>query len=174
MAYAGLVKRAKSHFENYNNGPEETPVQGDCSYILTPRRPRRPNVKLHLIDIGPLIIKLSRSYILVLLPGETVFIGNGALVTTLTRCHHGPTKGQKYTGNIHGWPHESGLLRRAANALPTEQRHAVVQSAGNKAYAHCILGGLMLLAAHSIVPKWDVCDRLKLSEAEWRIYASVN
>ena len=37
MAYAGLVKRAKSHFENCNNGPEETPVQGDCSYILTPR-----------------------------------------------------------------------------------------------------------------------------------------
>ena len=34
---AGLVKRAKSHFENCNNGPEETPVQGDCSYILTPR-----------------------------------------------------------------------------------------------------------------------------------------
>ena len=37
MTYAGLVKRAKSHFENCNNGPEETPVQGDCSYILTPR-----------------------------------------------------------------------------------------------------------------------------------------
>ena len=36
MAYAGLVKRAKSHFENCHNGPEETPVQGDCSYILTP------------------------------------------------------------------------------------------------------------------------------------------
>ena len=36
MAYAGLVKRAKSHFEDCNNGPEETPVQGDCSYILTP------------------------------------------------------------------------------------------------------------------------------------------
>ena len=35
MTYAGLVKR--SHFENCNNGPEETPVQGDCSYILTPR-----------------------------------------------------------------------------------------------------------------------------------------
>ena len=53
MAYAGLVKRAKSHFENCSNGPEETPVQGDCSYILTPRatgamharRPRGPNVK---------------------------------------------------------------------------------------------------------------------------------
>ena len=50
MAYAGLVKRAKSHFENCNNGPEETPVQGDCSYILTPRatgaaRPQGPNVK---------------------------------------------------------------------------------------------------------------------------------
>ena len=53
MAYAGLVKRAKTHFENCNNGPEETPVQGDCSYILTPRatgaacarRPRGPNVK---------------------------------------------------------------------------------------------------------------------------------
>ena len=47
MAYAGLVKKAKSHFENCNNGPEETPVQGDCSYILTPRtrRPRGPNVK---------------------------------------------------------------------------------------------------------------------------------
>ena len=27
MAYAGLVKRAKSHLENCNNGPEETPVQ---------------------------------------------------------------------------------------------------------------------------------------------------
>ena len=37
MTYAGLVKRVKSHFENCNNGPEETPVQGDCSYILTPR-----------------------------------------------------------------------------------------------------------------------------------------
>ena len=37
MAYAGLVKRAKSHFENCNNCPEETPVQGDGSYILTPR-----------------------------------------------------------------------------------------------------------------------------------------
>ena len=37
MTYAGLVKRAKSHFENCNNGPEETPLQGDCSYILTPR-----------------------------------------------------------------------------------------------------------------------------------------
>ena len=37
MAYAGLVKRAKSHFENCNDGPEETLVQGDCSYILTPR-----------------------------------------------------------------------------------------------------------------------------------------
>ena len=37
MTYAGSVKRAKSHFENCNNGPEETPVQGDCSYILTPR-----------------------------------------------------------------------------------------------------------------------------------------
>ena len=51
MTYAGLVKRVKSHFENCNNGPEETPVQGDCSYILTPRatgaarRPRGPNVK---------------------------------------------------------------------------------------------------------------------------------
>ena len=52
MTYAGLVKRAKSHFENCNNGPEETPVQGDCNYILTPRatalrarRPRGPNVK---------------------------------------------------------------------------------------------------------------------------------
>ena len=37
MTFAGLVKRAKSHFENCNNGPEETPVQGECSYILTPR-----------------------------------------------------------------------------------------------------------------------------------------
>ena len=48
MTYAGLVKRVKSHFENCNNGPEETPVQGDCSYILTPlraRRPRGPNIK---------------------------------------------------------------------------------------------------------------------------------
>ena len=45
MTYAGLVKRVKSHFENCNNGPDETPVQGDCSYILTPRRPRGPNVK---------------------------------------------------------------------------------------------------------------------------------
>ena len=52
MAYAGLVKRAKSHFENCNNGPEETPVQGDCSYILTPRAtgaahpsPARPECK---------------------------------------------------------------------------------------------------------------------------------
>ena len=53
MTYAGLVKRAKSHFENCNNGPEETPVQGDCSYILTlratalrGRRPRGPNEKM--------------------------------------------------------------------------------------------------------------------------------
>ena len=37
MTYAGLVKRVQSHFENCNNGPEETPVQGDISYILTPR-----------------------------------------------------------------------------------------------------------------------------------------
>ena len=37
MTYAGMVKRSKSHFENCNNGPEETAVQGDCSYILTPR-----------------------------------------------------------------------------------------------------------------------------------------
>ena len=37
MTYAGLAIRVKSHFENCNNGPEETPVQGDCSYILTPR-----------------------------------------------------------------------------------------------------------------------------------------
>ena len=43
MAYAGLVKRAKSHFEFCNNGPEETPVQGDCSYILTPRATARPS-----------------------------------------------------------------------------------------------------------------------------------
>ena len=48
MTYAGLVKRAKSHFENCNNGPEETPVQGDCSYILTPQArpsPARPECK---------------------------------------------------------------------------------------------------------------------------------
>ena len=52
MTYAGMVKRSKSHFENCNNGPEETAVQGDCSYILTrgrralrARRPRGPNVK---------------------------------------------------------------------------------------------------------------------------------
>ena len=37
MTYAGVVKRSKSHFENCNNGPEETAVQGDCSYILTTR-----------------------------------------------------------------------------------------------------------------------------------------
>ena len=37
MACAVLVKRAKSHFENCNNGPKETPVQGDCSYIQAPR-----------------------------------------------------------------------------------------------------------------------------------------
>ena len=37
MTYAGMVKRSKSHFENCNNGPEETPVQGDSNYILTPR-----------------------------------------------------------------------------------------------------------------------------------------
>ena len=51
MTYAGLVKMVKSHFENFNNGPEETPVQGDCSYILTPRATgaRGPNIKkLHL------------------------------------------------------------------------------------------------------------------------------
>ena len=42
MAYAGLVKRAKSHSENCNNGPEETPVQGDCSYILTPSQRPSP------------------------------------------------------------------------------------------------------------------------------------
>ena len=49
MTYAEMVKRSKSHFENCNNGPEETAVQGDCSHILTPRartrRPRGPNVK---------------------------------------------------------------------------------------------------------------------------------
>ena len=52
MTYAGLVKRAKSHFENCNNGPEETPVQGDSStfwprgrWALRARRPRGPNVK---------------------------------------------------------------------------------------------------------------------------------
>ena len=45
MTYAGMVKRVKSHFENCHNGPEETPVQGDCSYILRARRPRGPNVK---------------------------------------------------------------------------------------------------------------------------------
>ena len=39
MTYAGLVKRVKSHFENCNNGPAEMPVQGDLSYILTPRAP---------------------------------------------------------------------------------------------------------------------------------------
>ena len=52
MTYAGLVKRAKSHFENRNNGPEKTPVQGD-SFTFWPRerralrarRPRGPNVK---------------------------------------------------------------------------------------------------------------------------------
>ena len=45
MTYVGLVKTAKLHFENCNNGPEETPVQGDCSYILTPRAtgPARPS-----------------------------------------------------------------------------------------------------------------------------------
>ena len=37
MAYAALVKRTNSHFENCNNSPEETHVQGDYSYILTPR-----------------------------------------------------------------------------------------------------------------------------------------
>ena len=37
MTYAGMIKRSKSHFENCNNGPEETPVQGDSNYILTPR-----------------------------------------------------------------------------------------------------------------------------------------
>ena len=52
MTYAGLVKRAKSHFENCNNGPEETPVQGDSSTFwprgrraLRARRLRGPNVK---------------------------------------------------------------------------------------------------------------------------------
>ena len=50
MTYAGLFKRAKSHFENCNNCPDETPVPGDCIYILPPRamrarRPRGPNVK---------------------------------------------------------------------------------------------------------------------------------
>ena len=30
--------KGQSHIlQNCNNGPEETPVQGDCSYILTPR-----------------------------------------------------------------------------------------------------------------------------------------
>ena len=52
MTYAGLVERAKSHFENCNNGPEETPVQGYSSTFwprgrraLRARRPRGPNVK---------------------------------------------------------------------------------------------------------------------------------
>ena len=31
MAYAGLVKRPNSQFENYNNNPEETHVQGGYS-----------------------------------------------------------------------------------------------------------------------------------------------
>ena len=38
MTYAGLVIRVKSHFENCNNGPEETPAQGDCSYILNVKK----------------------------------------------------------------------------------------------------------------------------------------
>ena len=53
MTFAGLVKRAKSHFENCNDGPEETPVQGDSSTFwprgrraLRARRPRGPNVKI--------------------------------------------------------------------------------------------------------------------------------
>ena len=55
MTYAGLVKRAKSHFENCNNDLEETPVQGDPSTFwprgrraLRARRPRGPNVKTPL------------------------------------------------------------------------------------------------------------------------------
>ena len=51
MTYAGSVKRAKSHFENCNNGPEETPVQGDCSYILTPRA-----TGAFILEIEPKII----------------------------------------------------------------------------------------------------------------------
>ena len=49
MAYAGLVKRAKSHFENCNNGTEETPVQGDCSSARRP--PRGPNVKKNMTSM---------------------------------------------------------------------------------------------------------------------------
>ena len=33
----GWLKGQSQIFENCNNGPEETPVQGDCGYILTPR-----------------------------------------------------------------------------------------------------------------------------------------
>ena len=52
MAYAGMVTRSKSHFENCNNGPEER-----LSRVIavtfwprgrrarSPRRPRGPNVK---------------------------------------------------------------------------------------------------------------------------------
>ena len=47
MVYAGLGKRENSHFENCNNNPEETHVQGDYStfcwwlqYILHTRDPR--------------------------------------------------------------------------------------------------------------------------------------
>ena len=53
MAYAGLVKRAKSHFENCNTGPEETPVQAIAATFwprgrraLRSRRPLGPNVKI--------------------------------------------------------------------------------------------------------------------------------
>ena len=48
MSYAGWDKKAKSHFENCSYGPEETPVQGDCSYILTECK---KNAKRHLVII---------------------------------------------------------------------------------------------------------------------------
>ena len=53
IAYAGLVKRANSQFENYNNNPGETHVHGGYStfwprgqWALRARRPRGPNVKI--------------------------------------------------------------------------------------------------------------------------------
>ena len=46
MLYAGLVKRAKSYFENCNNNPEEAHVHGD--YIFLHAKPWIPGGKISI------------------------------------------------------------------------------------------------------------------------------
>ena len=45
MTYAELVKRPKPHFENCNNNPEETHVQGDYNTFCTPVAQGGLNIK---------------------------------------------------------------------------------------------------------------------------------